>query len=312
MKKHRKAIIKIVVSVSLIVFLLSKVGIANLIANLRMVDLRYAPLIVGLIIVHYVIGGFRWKKFLIYDNCEHVSVRYLINLYFIGSFFNNFMPTSVGGDAVKFYKLGRRIGSKTNAFTATFMERFTGVVALVLVSYYGLIKTLDFWVNLLPASISVQPVLVTLFKLFLFLGFWIGMVAAFLVLKFASKKIGFLNKIYSSLMVYRGRKDILIYALVTSFLIQLLAIFTQYFSFIALGITVPLDYAFFVLPVITLAGFFIPSLNGLGVQDALYIQFFGIIGIAPELALSASIVYHLFRLVVSLIGGVLYALGKAD
>jgi uncharacterized membrane protein YbhN (UPF0104 family) len=104
----------------------------------------------------------------------------------------------------------------------------------------------------------------------------------------------------------------LVYALISSFAIQFLAIFTQYFAFRAIGVKIPVDYALFVLPVITLAGFFIPSLNGLGVQDALYIQFFGMIGVPTEIALSASIVYHLFRMAVSLIGGALYAAGKAD
>jgi uncharacterized membrane protein YbhN (UPF0104 family) len=90
----------------------------------------------------------------------------------------------------------------------------------------------------------------------------------------------------------------------------LLAIFTQYFIFLAMGVDLPVLYALFIFPVITLASFFIPSLNGVGVQDGLYIQLFGLVGVGSAVALSASIIYHLFRLGVSLIGGFFYAFEK--
>jgi len=77
-------------------------------------------------------------------------------------------------------------------------------------------------------------------------------------------------------------------------------------------VKLPIFYAFFVFPVITLAGFFIPSLNGLGVQDVLYISFMGQVGVSESLAISASVLYHLSRLIVSLVGGVLYAMGKGE
>ena len=222
------------------------------------------------------------------------------------------MPTSVGGDVYKVFALGKKIGSKTDAFTATFMERFTGVMALVLISYFGLAQTLDFWIAQLPLSISASSLYLTFFKFLVFFGFWIGIAAAFILLRAFSKKIGFLGKIYNSLLMYRGRGDILLSAFLTSFVIQLLSIFTQYFVFVSMGINLSITYSLFVFPVIALATFFIPSLNGLGVQDALFIQFFSSAGVPPELALSASIIYHLLRLFVSLFGGILYVFNKED
>lgn len=312
MKKYRKAILKISVSALLLGFLFWKVDKQEIVENIKLLNFAYAPLIFGFIVLNYVIGAFRWKKFLVFENCEKITVKYLVNLYFVGAFFNNFMPTSVGGDAVKFMKLGEKIKNRTNAFTATFMERFTGVVALVIVSYFGLVKTMPFWISQLPENLVSNDLFVSVFKMLLFSGFWIGMFGAFFSMKIVSKKIKFVRKIYESFLQYKGKKDVLVYALVSSFIIQFLAIFTQYFAFSAIGVRIPLDFALFVLPVITLAGFFIPSLNGLGVQDALYIQFFGMVGVPREIALSVSIIYHLFRLAVSLIGGIVYAAGKAD
>lgn len=312
LKRHKKTFIKILVSSVLFAVILYQVDIPLIIQNISLMDLKYIPLILGLIIANYIISAIRWKILLIDGETKKVKVPYLVNLYFIGSFFNNFMPTSMGGDVYKIYKLGQKITNTTAAFTATFMERFTGFVALVLISYFGFIKTLDIWLGYLPQQVIQNSILLYGFYFLVFFGFWIAVFLAFIVLQKFSSKNEKIEKVYKSLILYKGKWKVLGWAFGTSFLVQLLAIFTQYFVLISLGIDIPVIYALLVFPVVTLAAFFIPSLNGIGVQDALYIQLLAPLGVSAELALSASIIYHLSRLVVSLYGGVLYAMGKAD
>jgi len=295
MKNVKKLLLKICVSVILFSILLWNSDTKNLLVTIKLLDLRFIPLILLLLILNYVVSSIRWKSLLsIYENTSQVSTGYLTNLYFVGSFFNNFMPTSIGGDVFKIYKLGARINNTSHAFASTFMERFTGIVALLLISCISLINML-----------GVKGIL-------LFVGFWVAVIAGFVALKALSTRFSKPAKIYAVLLQYKGKNKVLLIAFLTSFIVQFLAIFTQYFIFLALGVRLPLFYSLFVFPVITLASFFIPSLNGVGVQDALYVQLFQVVYIIPELALSASILYHLFRLGVSLIGGVLYAAGKAD
>lgn len=311
-KSYLQVILKVAVSSLLLYIIFTRIDRESFVQNIRLMDLRFAPFILLFIILNYVVGAFRWKQLLVYKGTEDVSVGYLVNLYFIGAFFNNFMPTSVGGDVYKMYQLGKKIGDTAKGFSSTFMERFTGIVALVVVSYVGLVRTLPFWVDLLPSLYKENAALVFLFKLFLFTGFWIAAGVGFFSLSLLAKKISFFRKIYDALLVYKNEHKVVFIAFLTSFIVQLLSIFTQYFIFMALGVQIPLFYAFFVFPVITLAGFFIPSLNGLGVQDALYISFMGMVGVSESLAVSASVLYHLSRLLVSLIGGVLYAMGKGE
>jgi len=311
-KKIITTILKVAVSSSLLYLIFSRIDKESFVENLRLMDLRYAPFILLFIILNYVVGAFRWKQLLVYKEAKNVSVGYLINLYFIGSFFNNFMPTSVGGDAYKMYQLGRKIGDSAKGISSTFMERFTGIIALVIVSYVGLIKTLSFWVQMLPEELQSNDLFVLGFKVLLFVGFWVAAAGGFLSLSILAKKISFFKKINDAILSYKSEKKVLFIAFLTSFVVQLLAIFTQYFVFLALGVKLPIFYAFFVFPVITLAGFFIPSLNGLGVQDVLYISFMGQVGVSESLAISASVLYHLSRLIVSLVGGVLYAMGKGE
>jgi len=294
MSKTLKLLLKILVSGSLLALIFLRIDKESLIESIRILDLRYAPVIVILLILNYVVGAFRWKSLLVHKNSDRVGIPYLINLYFIGAFFNNFMPTTIGGDVYKVYKLGKKINSTVDSFSATFMERFTGVIALVLISVVSLVQLLGLWGAIL------------------LVGFILSILVGFIVLSFLSTKYEKLKKIYDSITLYRKHGKVIFWAFITSFLIQLFAIFTQYFVFKALGIDLPIVYSMVIFPIITLASFFIPSLNGIGVQDALYMRFFLTVGVVEPASLSASIIYHLFRLGVSLIGGVLYGLGKDD
>lgn len=311
MKKTTKTILKILVSIALIAIIFAtQVSISEVVVNFKKLNLLYVPLIVILLVLNYVISSIRWKKLLIFENCDDVSISYLTRLYFIGAFFNNFMVTSIGGDVYKIFKLGQKIKSKSNAFSATFMERFTGIIALVLIAYIGLISNLQQWLTFLPETVSQNRNLTYLVEFLLFFGFWIATGFAFISLKFSAKKIKKIQSVYESLVMYKNKNSVMLWALLTSFVVQLIAIFTQFFIFKALGIDLPLLYSLLVLPVITIVSFFVPSLNGVGVQDFLYIQLFSFVGVSQTMAVLASIIYHLFRLFVSLLGGVFYAFNK--
>ena len=310
--KKNKTILKILVSAVLFVLIFRKINMGSFVETFKSINFWYIPLILPLFFLNYLISSVRWKSLLIFENTKEVSVKYLTSLYFIGSFFNNFMPTSIGGDVYKIYRLGKKINSNTNAFTATFMERFTGMIALVLISYLGLVKTFDFWLNIVLKYIPSNKYLELELKVLLYFGFWICAILFFSLLKILGKRVKKVREVRESLMLYKNRKKELVIAFITSFMVQFMAILSQYLVFKSLGVDLPFDYAFFIFPVIILASFFIPSLNGIGVQDALYVQFFGIVGITAPIALGASIIYHLFRLIVSLAGGVVYALGKTD
>jgi hypothetical protein len=292
-KNTLKTIVKIIISGSLIYYLFTKkVNIREVAANFKLLDWRYVVLMALIIIIHYTISSFRWKSLLIHERSNEVSRLYLLKLYFEGAFFNNFMPTSIGGDAYKIVKLGRKIKDPATGFSSVFTERFTGILMLFLIGLLSLSKQLGWGVLVLI--------------IWLISGFYIGMY----VLKILSKKISFVRRIYDALMVYKDYPKVLFFAMFTSLIIQLLSIFTQYLAFRAVGIKLPVFYSLMAFPIITLAGFFIPSINGLGVQDMMYVSMFSFVGVSQGIAATVSITYHIVRMGVSLIGGILYALDR--
>ena len=58
----------------------------------------------------------------------------MVAFYFIGMFFNFFLPTIVGGDAVKAILLSRETGAPARSTMSVFMERNVGLLALLTIA----------------------------------------------------------------------------------------------------------------------------------------------------------------------------------
>jgi len=300
--KYLKLSLKILVSAGLIFYLIytfdfSKSWEVILISNQYFFLLSFI-----FIILNYLFSAIRWKYLIISE--KKLSLWYLIKLYFIGSFFNNFLPTSIGGDAFKIVKLGEKIDSKTNAFTATFLERFLGMLALLFFSLYGI-----FSFSKLDQRSYIYGILIIILGFIIFLLFYPKFKFEN---RFFNKIFSILDKIYDSFMRYRKFPHLLLASLVSSFIVQFFSIASQYVLFLAVGFALPWDYSFFAFPIIFLSGYAIPSLNGLGSQDFLYQQFFTSLGIVDETIIAASVLYHLSRFLVSLIGGFFYIMERKN
>src|SRR5258707_6546016 len=60
----------------------------------------------------------------------HLTPGYLLFSYFIGMFFNNFLPSGFGGDVVRAYEAARDTGRGAESVTAIVIERGSGMLAV--------------------------------------------------------------------------------------------------------------------------------------------------------------------------------------
>ena len=75
----------------------------------------------------------KWNLFLVRRDIK-VSLFYLMTLYMVGRFFDNFMPSTLGSDASRTILLARSTGRSTVALASVVLERFTGLIGLLLVA----------------------------------------------------------------------------------------------------------------------------------------------------------------------------------
>ena len=232
----------------------------------------------------------------------------LLQLNFVGTFFNNFLPTTFGGDALRGYylKRGSHVGLSKAAACIVY-ERFTGMVILFWAASATFILQ-D--IGILQNSIWKIP---TQFALFSHIG---SFVTIFLIplLPVLSKLILGKNswlykKFVEPFQIYWQDLKLLGRIIFLSVFLQMSVVISHIFIAKALDIQIPLSYYFIFYPLTTIGGFLIPSLNGLGVREGAYIYFLTKVNVPADQGMAFSICWLVILLVMSIVGGIVYTFG---
>ncbi|MCX5693364.1 MAG: lysylphosphatidylglycerol synthase transmembrane domain-containing protein [Candidatus Omnitrophica bacterium] len=216
-----------------------------------------------------------------------LSIRDAVRLTFIGYFYNNFLPTTIGGDIAKAYYASKKTNDKAASYAAVFMDRILGLVSTLIIALIGLIfigKDMDnkFIVWSVP-----------------FLCFLAASMIVFLFKKNnktaddSSDKKGIFNnvkakasKLYTAINLYRNNPVLLIKVVILSFILQSLSIATIYMFALSVGGDISLLKLFFIIPLVWTISM-LPSLNGLGVREGAFVYFLkGYIGAEKAFAIS--------------------------
>lgn len=128
--KKLSTYIRTLVSIAFFVVLFMAVRRGDLLARLKDADPVFFTLSFLLIPVMISMSCLKWKVLLNHQG-HRLPFVYLMRVYMIGYFFTNLLPSTVGGDVVRSYYAGRRIENQTHAAVSVFIERFTGLLLLL-------------------------------------------------------------------------------------------------------------------------------------------------------------------------------------
>jgi len=195
-----------------------------------------------------------------------------IKLYWLGMFYNLFLPGSISGDAYKVVLLKRKYDSpykKTSA--AVLLDRFSGLLALGLImSVYGVI-VLD----------------KTLYDVILITGSVVAVVALYLVVR----------SYFKDFLPGFGP------TFVWGFLVQLTQVVCVYCILLSLGLPVDQPRWIFIFLVAAVVAVFPVSLGGgLGTREVVFIEGAKYFHLDPQLALVISLLFYLSTVIASIWG----------
>jgi uncharacterized protein (TIRG00374 family) len=231
-----------------------------------------------------------------------------VSLYFIGFFFNNFLPTSVGGDLYRAYGTAKQSGKGAVSLASVFTERLVGFSAITFMVLFSLIFIAPGMDGHYVLMLSFLALLVLLFLLLIFFNqrFFLYLIKT--LEKIKTMGIGKrLVRFSKSVNLYRHYPKTLAEVFVISICSQLFFVVFSYSVSQALGLGLSLlDFVLFV-PVIGLISMFPLSINGIGIREAGYWFLLSRIGRGSCEALSLSLMIYAVGIAVSLIGGVLFA-----
>jgi len=233
----------------------------------------------------------------------HETFSFYLTRYFKGAFFNQALPGSIGGDAVRGLELGKMGYSKREAFSGIFIDRIVGLAGLLILN--------------LIANLSSGHLLPTwLFNLINAIS--IGGIAGFTVLILLRKITWLQNyritQIFASLsgrfrQVYANKQAIIV-QITLSVIIHFLSILALYELSLAIGMTLPLGVFLVAVPPVFLLTIIPISLAGWGVRESAMVGIFLLIGVSKEMILSVSILYGVMLIVASLPGLFIWLRGK--
>ena len=310
MKRRLILLAKLAVMAGLLAVLYRNVDFTAFRAALAGLAWGWIPLIYILLLLNTALNSWKWGLLLQTDGIA-IPLRSLMCSHLIGTFFNLFLPSSIGGDAYRVVDVGRRAGAGAKSFAAVFAERLMGFLALAI---WGLLFSAIGWSRLPDKRILFLPVIV--FGLMGAMVFavvqrtWLVAVWRLLRLDRLHKLDAFLHRFLDSLAGYHADRRLVAVVFGLSLVFQMIAITTIFCISRALHWDVSFVYFCIFVPLITLGEALPISIFGIGVRDGLYVFFFAQAGAGREQALSLALVYVLITIVYSLLGGVLFLLRK--
>jgi len=306
MKKTIFTAIRITVSIALILVLLyimrDKYG--QILAVLKGTD----PVLFGLAAFVYmgalIVASVRLR---LIAKVQAISITFpeAASLTYIGYFFNNFLPTAIGGDIVKAFYLSKKTADRTSAYTSVFIDRAIGLITMIFMAFVALFFVgtgiVDASVrNIIYAITALSAVSVVILSNANIARRFSG------VLKFLGPLEKQLVKAYYAIHSYRHHTLLMIKAFTISILSQLLFFATMGILALSIGARISTLNILLRMPVVGMMSL-LPSINGLGVREGSTVLVFSpLIGKANAFAVSILVVATL--LIMSIIGGLVYAL----
>src|SRR5438874_4602394 len=135
-RQHALLAIKIAVSVVLLAILFSKIDAARLWATAKRASLVWLAAALSVYLVNVLASIWRWRLLLDAQEVD-VPARTLLGSFLVALFFNNFLPSNIGGDVIRIRDTARVAGSKTLATIVVLTDRVIGLMGLVLVAALG-------------------------------------------------------------------------------------------------------------------------------------------------------------------------------
>ncbi|MCD6309140.1 MAG: flippase-like domain-containing protein [Candidatus Eremiobacteraeota bacterium] len=291
-------LVRLLITVSLLALLFSRISAREV---LEIVDDVRWPNMAGAILLTLLGAGLNtWKwQILLADQDMKVSFHKLFYLFLVGFFFNNLL-LSGSGDLKRIYDLSKEQGDLHKVFTSVLLERWTGAMSLLIWVSTSLLFAIPIFKGLIWVCL--------LSILLLILGFlFLPLLDRIIKLRIFSRITplkNFLDQMPETTGFYK--RIALWMALAISLIPPFIMIILHYILGRGVGLELPFfDYLQFI-PTIMAVSYLPISVNGLGVQESGFFILFSLKNIKGAESFSLSVLSHLAKIAVGILGGILY------
>ena len=307
-------VLKIVVSAGLLYVLLARVDLQRLWLVARTASLGWLLVSLLVYLASVLVSAWRWRLLL---HAQHIDLpfSFVTNSFLVATFFNNFLPSNIGGDVVRIRDTARPAGSKTLAATIVLLDRGLGLLGLVFVAAVGASiaashsETLGpvgpgvLWLILAggvaagaPLVLMPQSVRVLLGPLKRLHQEWVG------------EKI---ERLITALGKFRAAPGALFRCFLGAIVVQ--GTIVAFYAAVAraLMIPIPLAHLAMLVPLSFIVQMLPVSVNGFGIREATFSFYFTQLHLPLESALALSFIGAVLIMVFSISGAVVYLVRRS-
>ena len=315
MKDRLTTLLKIAVSLGLTAYLFIRMDLAQVGAALKSANYWYLLPAALFFLAAMTNAGLKWYILLRAQGIR-IPFRAVLGYTYIGFFFNNFLPANVGGDVMRGYGLARYTEKAAEAAVSVVVDRIVGLMAFMSSAVVATLVAIYVMGQENLKQVEVAAIV------------GLGIIAAGFAVILSRRVRTLVERLFSwkllapfapvycrlseALNAYRHSYSALALAFCTALVTMVLTNFTDYFIVQSLGGGIPLIYIFMFNPIIAFVLAFPISIGGLGVTQAVYPFFYGLVGVPGSLAFTVSLLKQLIIYVTSLVGGVLWWRGRAS
>ncbi|MEM9058191.1 MAG: lysylphosphatidylglycerol synthase transmembrane domain-containing protein, partial [Pseudomonadota bacterium] len=254
----------------------------------------------------------RWRLLLKTQGVDTTTLH-LVRCWMVAAFFNQFLPSTIGGDARRMYDSWRLGASKAGAVAAIGVDRILGLIALMAYGVVALYISTEFFerqaqLKLFVAAIGAALV-VCAALIFAPRTPFDGLAAAII-----AKSPGFVRKIagkfQAPIAAYRGQGRVLTLSLLISVALQFNVIAFYALAGTALGMELSLLDYMIVVPVAIVILLLPITINGIGLREGVFAVLLGGFGVATSTAVAYAWATFALFLAFGLLGGVVYAVSR--
>jgi len=295
-----------------------EVGWGNLAKTLLSINLGVFVVVLGIFIIGQILIGLRWWL-LLRSQSIFIGFWAAVRLYFLGWFYNNFMPGSVGGDLLRAWYVTRHTDKKFEAVLSVFVDRVIGLTSTLVIAAFFYLLFIREQGKAIPFESRIG-----FLKLVLFWA--IIVIAAFFCVLLLHKRgrslpakawayirvptVRMIIKFKDAFVIY-CRKPLTILAVfgLTVFL-QLLTITGFWFLGRNMGIQAGIKYYYVFFTLAWVLGAVPVSIAGAGVVEGLLASlFFTVAGVAKDAASALALCQRAVWMLASLPGAAIHLMG---
>ena len=265
-----KVALKLLISLALLWFIIQQIDIKRVIATLASINIFY--FIVGFLLYNLskIISAIRLNYYFKEIDID-LPFWHNLRLYYLGMFYNLFLPGGIGGDGYKAYILKKHYEKKlAPILKALLFDRISGLVALI---FLAALLFLFSRYAILPLNYAAVVVAITIYPIFYIIS--------------RQKDI---------FMRYFKETNIL------GFLVQFIQLLSALALLLALDPSLPI-IEFLVLFLISSVVSVLPiTIGGVGVRELTFLYGLKFINLSPDSGIAFSFLFFLVTLLSSAIG----------